>query len=158
MLSKNIVKSFKLKIMLTVNPYLSFNGTCEAAFNFYKSIFGGEFEYLGRYKDMPDATMPIPEEEKEKIMHVSLPLTENVTLMGADTAAGCGQITTVGDNVAITLCTESAEETKRIFNALSEGGSVTMPLEKTFFATLFGSLVDQFGINWLLNYDEDPNK
>lgn len=99
--------------MLVVNPYLSFNGNCEAAFKFYKSVFGGEFEFVGRYKDIPGET--IPESEKEKIMHMSLPLTQTVSLMGSDTSEVFGQVTKFGDSVTITLCTESAEKAHRVY-------------------------------------------
>ncbi|WP_165020243.1 VOC family protein [Dysgonomonas sp. ZJ279] len=141
--------------MLAVNPYLSFNGTCETAFNFYKSVFGGDFEFIGRYKDIPGED--IPESEKDKIMHISLPLTEAVRLMGADSSEIFGQTTKFGDSVTLTLCTENEAETKRIFNALSEGGKIIMPLEKTFWADLYGMFTDKFGISWAINYAPNMN-
>ena len=133
-----------------VNPYLSFNGTCEAAFNLYKSVFGGEFDEIHRYKDIPGEE--IPESEKEKIMHISLHLTEHVWLMGADTSKAFGQTTRLGDCITITICTLSEEDTIRIYNILSEGGKITMPLEKTFWADLYATFIDRFGICWALNY------
>ncbi len=138
--------------MLSVNPYLSFNGTCEAAFNLYKSIFGGDFEFVGRYKDIPGEE--IPESEKEKIMHISLPLTEHVCLMGADSSEAFGQITKFGDCVTITLCTSTDEETHRVFNGLAEGGNIVMPLAETFWAQLYGICTDKFGITWAINFGE----
>lgn len=144
--------------MAIINPYLSFNGTCEAAFNFYKSVFGGEFTYLGRYKDMPEGS-PIPEAEKEKIMHMSLPISKETTLMGSDASEAFGGLVHEGNNITISINTDSEAEAKRIFNGLSAGGTVYMPLEKTFWAALFGTFVDKFGINWMVNYDyEQPGK
>lgn len=136
-----------------VNPYLSFNGTCEAAFNFYKSVFDGEIGEMHRYKDIPG--QEIPESEKEKIMHISLPLSEHVCLMGADTSEAFGQKTTFGDNITITLCTVSEEQTCKIYAALSEGGKITMPLEKTFWAELYATFTDKFGVCWALNFIKD---
>ncbi len=137
-------------MLAAVNPYLSFNGTCEAAFNFYKSVFGGEFDEIHRYKDIPGEE--IPESEREKIMHVSLQLTEHVWLMGADTSEAFGQTTKFGDCVTITICTLSEEETRRIYNVLSDGGKITMPLEKTYWADLYATFTDKFGICWALNF------
>lgn len=137
-------------MLAAVNPYLAFNGTCEAAFNFYKSVFGGEFDEVHRYKDIPGED--IPESEKEKIMHISLQLTEHVWLMGADSSEAFGQTTKFGDCVTLTICTTSEEETRRIFNLLSEGGEITMPLEKTYWADLYATFTDKFGISWALNF------
>ncbi len=142
--------------MLTaVNPYLAFNGTCETAFNFYKSVFGGQFDEIHRYKDIPG--QEIPESEKEKIMHVSLKLTDHVWLMGADASEVFGQKTIFGDSITITLCTVDEEQTRRIYQALSEGGKMTMPLEKTFWADLYAVFTDKFGICWALNFIKDKN-
>lgn len=140
--------------MATVNAYLSFNGNCEAAFNFYKSVFGGDFAYVGRYKDMP-SEQPIPESEKEKIMHVCLPISKETMLMGADSSEIFGQATKFGDNISMSISTKSEEEAKKIFNALSAGGKVVMPLGKTFWSPLFGMLADQFGVNWMVSYDNE---
>jgi PhnB protein len=138
--------------MLYMNPYISFNGNCEEAFTFYQSVFGGELE-LCRYKDTPpDAGYPVAENEKERIMHVSLPIGNNTTLMGADTSETYGPPANSGDNIGISICTDSEEEARRIFNGLSQGGKITMPLEKTFWASLFGMCIDPFGITWMINY------
>lgn len=138
--------------MAQVNPYLTFNGECEAAFNHYKSVFGGEFPYIGRFKDMP-SEQEIPEAEGNLIMHVSLPISSETILMGSDTSETFGQTVQRGTNVAISINTESEEEATRFFNGLSEGGQITMPLEKTFWGALFGMFTDRFGINWMVNYD-----
>ncbi|MPT34553.1 VOC family protein [Flavobacterium sp. WV_118_3] len=138
--------------MANVNPYLTFNGTCEAAFDFYQSVFGGEFQYKGKFKDMP-SEQPMPESEQEKIMHVSLPIGGTI-LMGSDSAEGCGgHRVTAGDNISISINADSEADAKRIFEGLSAGGKVTMPLEKTFWGALFGMFTDKFGIHWMVNYD-----
>lgn len=143
-----------------ISPSLSFNGNCEEAFNFYKSVFGGEFSYVGRYKEMP-SDQPIPDSEKEKIMHISYPIDEKTTLMGGDTSEILGGPSIkFGDNISLVISPESEEDAKRIFNALSEGGEIEMPLEKTFWNALFGSFTDRFGISWMVNYQygEDMGK
>jgi len=140
-------------ITATANPHLSFNGTCEAAFNFYKSVFGGEFTELYRYKDTPG--QEIPASEKEKIMHISLRLTEHVCLMGGDTSEMFGPPAQVGTNVTLTICPANDEETRRLYDALSAGGTITMPLEKTFWADLYAAFTDKFGTCWALNFMKD---
>lgn len=138
--------------MKTVNPYLTFNGNCEEAFNYYKSVFGGEFPYVGRFKDMP-AGSPVPEELREKIMHISLPIGKETTLMGADASEVFGPLPSFGDNISLMVNTDSEVEAQRIFSALSDGGKITMPLEKTFWNALFGMCTDQFGIGWMVSFD-----
>ncbi len=137
--------------MAQVIPYLLFNGTCEEAFNLYKSVFGGEFPYIGRFKDMPP--MPgkeIPASEGEKIMHISLPIGGGTYLMGSDSG---GNTVTVGNNFSVSVNADSEEEATRIFNGLSVGGKVMMSMEKTFWGAYFGMFVDRFGIAWMVNYD-----
>ncbi|MCL2117498.1 MAG: VOC family protein [Planctomycetaceae bacterium] len=140
--------------MPCINPYLSFNGNCEAAFRFYQSVFGGELE-LYRFKETPpeeEGGYPIAESEQNRVMHVSLPIGNNV-LMGCDTSDVSGPKANFGDNIGLSICAESEEEALRIFNALSAGGQITMPMEKTFWADLFGMLIDQFGVPWMVNYE-----
>lgn len=142
--------------MAQVNPYITFNGNCEEAFNFYKSVFGGDFPYAGKFKDMP-SEYPIEEADKEKIMHISLPIG-NTVLMGSDAAGGfCGDFKE-GNNITVSINTESEEEATRVFNGLSAGGKVTMPLDKTFWGAYFGMFTDKFGINWMVNYDYQQQK
>jgi PhnB protein len=138
--------------MASVNPYLTFNGNCEEAFNFYKSVLGGEFPYIGRFKDMPSET-PIPDSQKEKIMHVSLPVGNGTFLFGSDTSPEFGGASHPGDNFSISINADSEEEATKLFNGLSAGGKVTMPLDKTFWGAFFGMFTDKFGINWMVNYD-----
>lgn len=138
--------------MAQVNPYLTFNGNCEEAFTFYKSVFGGEFPYIGRFKDMP-SDKPLPPEAADLIMHVSLPISKETTIMGSDSSEAFGHVTKMGDNISLSINTESEEEATRLFNALSAGGKITMPLGKTFWGAYFGMFTDKFGINWMVNYD-----
>jgi PhnB protein len=140
--------------MSTVNAYLTFEGHCEKAFNFYRSVFGGEFSYVGRFKEMP-SDQPLAAEDQEKIMHMSLPIGSTV-LMGSDTAGEWGGGTIVGNNISLSINTESKEEADRLYDGLSKGGKATMPMDKTFWGSYFGMLTDQFGINWMVSFDETP--
>jgi PhnB protein len=138
--------------MTTINPYLTFNGTCEQAFNFYKSIFGGEFPYVGKFKDMPEnPEFSFSEAEKEKIMHISLPIGGDTVLMGSDSSDAFGQATIEGNNFCISINTDSVDEATGIFNKLAEEGKVQMPLSETFWQSYYGQLTDKFGIHWMVN-------
>ena len=143
--------------MTSINPYLIFNGSCEAAFNFYKSVFGGEFPYIGKFKDMPPSpdSKPVSAAAGELIMHVSLPISKETTLMGSDSSAEFGQATVVGNNFSISINTDSVAEADRLFAGLSAGGVATMPMNKTFWGAYFGMFTDKFGINWMVNFDEN---
>lgn len=142
--------------MIGINPYINFNGQAEEAFNFYKSVFGGEFATLSRMKDMPQSDgCEIYETEKNKLMHVSLPLAGGAVLMGSDVPESYAEKMTFGNNISISINAESREETEKIFNGLSNGGTVTMPLADTFWGAYFGMLTDKFGINWLVNCDNN---
>lgn len=136
--------------MATINSYLNFNGNTEEAFNFYKSVFGGEFVTLQKFKDAPDADK-CPEGDLEKIMHVALPIGHNV-LMGTDVSERMPKVH-IGNNFAISVSPSSEEETHKIFDGLSAGGQITMPLGKMFWGALFGMFTDKFGIQWMVNYD-----
>ena len=144
--------------MATVNPYLIFNGNCEEAFLFYQSVFGGEFPYIGKFKDMPpsdDENCPPPSaEEAARIMHVSLPIG-NTVLMGSDSTSQSGDVI-IGSNISVSINTESRAEADRIFNGLSAGGNAFMPMSNTFWGAYFGMLIDKFGIHWMVNFDENP--
>jgi PhnB protein len=137
--------------MATVNIYLTFNGNCEEAFNFYKSVFGGEFPYLGRFNEMPaDVGVSLSAEAGNKIMHVSLPISKETLLMGSDTGGEWAQSFRQGNNFSISVSADTKEEVEKIFNALAAGGTVTMPLGKTFWSESYGMLTDKFGINWMV--------
>lgn len=145
--------------MATVNAYLNFAGNCEEAFLFYQTVFGGAFPYLGRFGDMPhqEGQPPLPDNLKNKIMHVSLPISVETILMGSDVIEGFGPAMQIGNNISLSINTQSREEAEKMFNGLSAGGMVTMPLADTFWGAYFGMFVDKFGINWMVNYD-DPTK
>jgi len=138
--------------MATTNTYLNFDGNCEEAFNFYRSVFGGEFTYIGRFGDMPE-NGEVPEADRNKIMHVSLPIGTSI-LMGSDTGGGWSPDFRQGNNFSISITADSKEEADRIFNALSEGGQVTMPLNLTFWGDYFGMLCDKFGVNWMMSFND----
>lgn len=145
--------------MATVNAYLTFNGNCEEAFNFYKSVFGGEFTYMGKFKDMPAmGGEEVSAEEADKIMHVSLPISQETTLMGSDSSDAYGKATVIGNNISLSVNADSKEEADRIFKGLAEGGKITMEMNNTFWGAYFGMLVDKFGINWMMNFDTNPAK
>ena len=135
--------------MKAVNITLAFDGQTEAAFNFYRSIFGGEFSNVSRMKDIP-GDHQMPAEESEKILHMAYPLGSSI-LMGMDIPTGRMDVNK-GSNFMVTVDTESEEETTRFFNGLAEGGFVMMPLAQQFWGAYFGMLTDKFGIQWMLSY------
>ncbi|MGY3055139.1 PhnB protein [Pedobacter sp. UYEF25] len=141
--------------MATVNVYLIFDGNCEAVFDFYKSAFGVAYSVLSRFGEMPpqDGMPPLAEEIANRIMHVSLPISSETTLMGSDNMPGMSPDITIGNNFSISVGVHSKEEADQLFAALSAGGKVTMPLEVTFWDAYFGMWTDKFGINWMVNYD-----
>jgi PhnB protein len=146
--------------MAAINPYLIFNGNCEEAFLFYQSVFGGEFPYVGKFDDMPtDAAGVggISEEDKNRIMHISLPIGKDSVLMGSDSNEASGDVV-FGANVSISINTESKQEADKLFDGLSAGGNPFMPMSQTFWGAYFGMFVDKFGINWMVNFDENPSK
>lgn len=137
--------------MATANVYLNFNGNTEEAFNFYKSVFGGEFTSLQRFKDTPEADK-LPETDRDKIMHVALPLGNGSILMATDGLESMGQKLTFGNNYHISLQAESKAEADEIFNRLSAGGEIAIPLAKMFWGDYFGMTIDKFGVQWMVNY------
>ena len=139
--------------MCTVNIYLNFHGNCKEAFDFYKSVFGGEFPYVGTYADMPiQEDMPnIPCEMKDKIMHISLPISKETMLMGSDTGGEWAPPLQIGNNFSISINTNKKSEAIQLFNALAEGGEIIMPFGKVFWGGYYGMLTDKFDINWMVN-------
>ena len=133
-----------------INPYLTFDGNCEEAFEFYRSVFGGDFADLTRFSEAP-ADMPGGPADPNKIMHIGLPLGDGQVLMGSDRPEGMGP-GTFGDSVAVSIGPNDADQGHRIFEGLSAGGQVTMPYERQFWGADFGSCTDKFGINWMVNY------
>lgn len=144
--------------MTSINPYLIFNGDCEAAFLFYQSVFGGEIPYMGKFSDMPlDENSPkLSEDDANRVMHVCLPIGK-VVLMGSDSNAASGDVV-FGGNISISINTDSVAEADRLFNGLSAGGNPNMPMSKTFWGAYFGMFTDKFGINWMVNFDENEKQ
>ena len=140
--------------MAQVNPYLVFNGSCEAAFNFYKSVFGKEFRMVSKFKDMPpmEGAPPMPDDVKERIMHVALPISNETILMGSDSNPMMGEVT-IGQNISLSVNAESKDEADRIFKKLSDGANITMPLADTFWGAYFGMLTDKYEVIWMVNFD-----
>jgi PhnB protein len=148
-----------IKKATTINPYLNFNGNCEEAFNFYLSVFGGKFSNVSRFNSMPpmEGQPPIPESEGNKIMHIALPISQETILMGSDTTGAFGPTTIYGNNFSLSLNTVSQSDADRMFNGLSNGGQVVMPMAKTFWGSYFGMLVDKFGIHWMISFEQGQN-
>jgi len=143
--------------MTNINPYLSFDGKAEEAMNFYKSVFGGDFQGgIMRWGDAPgcdEGEMKLGDEDKGKVMHMQLPISEGNTIMASDSLQAFGPPVTVGNNITIALGPKTKEEADRLFNGLSEGGTVQMPMADAFWGGYFGSFADKYGVNWLINVD-----
>jgi PhnB protein len=139
--------------MDTPTPYLNFPGTCEEAFNFYKKVFGGEFDFVGRFKEMPPE-VPVPPGYADKLMHISLSVDGKPFLMGSDAPEGYGDPFNAGNNVHLSLNPTDEAETKRLYDALREGGKVTMELAPTFWAKLFAMVRDRYGIYWMISHGQ----
>jgi PhnB protein len=140
--------------MKVANPYLNFAGNTKEAFEFYRSVFGGEFLTVHTFRDFGDNTMGIPEKELDRIAHVALPLGKDNILMGTDVVEGQPSLR-AGNNFSIALEADSAEEAGRLFSALFEGGRVEMPLQRTAWSEKYGMGADRFGIQWMVSYTGD---
>jgi PhnB protein len=138
--------------MTTINPWINFNGNAEEAFTFYKSIFGGEFTKIIRFKDLASAEFPVPDAEAEKIMLITLPIGKNNVLMANDVPAVMGEVSEEENRSKISVSTESKEEADTIFNGLSEGGQVEFPMGDSPWGTYFGMLRDKYGIEWMVEF------
>lgn len=135
---------------MKIIPYVTFNGKAEAAIAFYKQVFGGEVELM-RFDSMPaDPSMPLSKDWKDKVMHGELRIAKDVVIYFSDTFEGMP--VSLGDSITIHLDLDSEQEVRSLFERLSKGGKVTMPVEKTFWGAIYGSLIDQFGIPWGLHY------
>lgn len=139
--------------MAQINPYIHFNGNAEEAFTFYKSVFGGEFTTIARFKDMAMEGNPVSESEAEKIMHIALPIGKNSVLMASDTPSFMGTHNENENRSKIYISAESKEEADHLFNGLSAGGQVEMPISESPWGTYFGMLRDKFGFEWMVDFD-----
>lgn len=137
---------------MKVNPYLNFAGNAREAFEFYKSVFGGELSSAVSFGDMPMEGVTVPEADKDKMIHISLPLGGDGVLMASDALESLGQQLVPGNNFYVSLHPDSREEADRIFEGLSQGADVEMPMGVQVWGDYFGSLRDKFGIGWMINH------
>ncbi len=138
--------------MAQINPYINFNGNAEEAFNFYKSVFGGAFAQIIRFKEMASPDFPIAEKEANKIMHIALPIGKNV-LMANDVPESMGRVNENENRSKIAISAESREEADRLFNGLSAGGIIEMPIADSPWGSYFAMFRDKYGIEWTVDYD-----
>lgn len=138
--------------MASINPYINFNGNAEEAFSFYQSVFGGEFGTIVRFKDVASAEFPVPESEANKIMRITLPIGESV-LIANDVPEIMGRVNENENRSKIAVSADSKEEAERIFNGLSVGGTVEMPLAESPWGTSFAMFRDKYGIEWTVDFD-----
>ena len=143
--------------MANINPYLNFKGNTEQAFKFYKSVFGGEFAMVMRWKDSPEPEK-LSAAERKKIMHIALPIGKGNALMATDSLESMGCPLTVGTNFHICVSADSEAEADRIFKKLAAGGKVGMPMGKTFWGAYFGMCTDKFDIQWMISYEYNQKK
>ncbi|RZJ30185.1 MAG: VOC family protein [Flavobacterium sp.] len=140
--------------MAVINPHINFNGNAEEAFNFYKSVFGGEFKKIIRFKDLSSAEFPVSENEANKIMHIALPIGTSV-LMANDVPEILGRTNENENRSKIVVGVQSKEEADKIFNGLSVGGQIEMPITDSPWGSYFGMFRDKYGIEWMIEFDAD---
>jgi PhnB protein len=138
--------------MTRCNVYLNFAGDAEEAFNFYRSVFGGDFSSVVRFKDMPMEGVSVPAPDQDKILHMGLPIGDDQLLMASDALESLGQKLIKGNNVYISLHPDTREEADRLFAALSAEGRIEMPIGDQPWGDYYGSLTDRFGVNWMINF------
>lgn len=140
--------------MASINPHINFNGNAEEAFNFYKSVFGGEFAKIVRFKELASDEFPVAENEANKIMHIALPIGKSI-LMANDVPEILGRTNENENRSKIVISAESKEEADKIFHGLSVGGQIEMPITDSPWGTYFGMFRDKYGIEWMVDFD--PN-
>ncbi len=143
--------------MALINPHINFNGNAEEAFTFYKSVFGGEFVAIMRFKDLASAEFPVAEKEANKIMHISLPIGTSI-LMGNDVPESMGRTNEHENRSKISIRAESKEEAEKLFNGLSAGGVVEMPMADSPWGSYFGMFRDKYGIEWMTSFAQNTNE
>jgi PhnB protein len=139
--------------MAKINPYIHFNGNTEEAFTFYKSVFGGDFAMIARFKDFSSPENPISEKEENKIMHIALPIGKFDVLMGSDVPDILGQVNENENRSKISIHAESKEEADKLFNGLSAGGKIEVPIADSPWGSYFGMFRDKYGIEWMVDFD-----
>jgi PhnB protein len=140
--------------MALINPHINFNGNAEEAFNFYKSVFGGEFVKIIRLKDLSSHDFPVAENDANKILHIALPIGKNI-LMGNDVPESMGPVNENENRSKISISVESKEEADKLFSGLSAGGQIEMPISDSPWGSYFGMFRDKYGIEWMVDFD--PN-
>jgi len=143
--------------MITINPWINFNGNAEEAFTFYKSVFGGEFGKIIRMKDLASSEFPVSENEANKILQITLPIGNNV-LIGNDVPAFMGPVSENENRSKIAVRVETKEEGEKVFNGLSAGGAPEMPMAESPWGSYFGMLRDKYGIEWTVEFDPKENR
>ncbi len=138
--------------MAQINPHINFNGNAEEAFTFYKSVFGGEFAKIIRFKDLSSPEFPVSENEANKIMHIALPIGKNI-LMANDVPESTGRTNENENRSKISIRAESKEEADKLFNGLSVGGQIEVPIEESPWGSYFGMFRDKYGIEWMVDFD-----
>lgn len=138
--------------MALINPHINFNGNAEEAFHFYKSVFGGEFAMIMRFKDMSSPENPVSEHEANKVMHIALPIGQNI-LMGNDVPEILGRVDENENRSKISVSAETREEADRLFNGLSAGGTIEVPISDSPWGSYFGMFRDKYGIEWMVDFD-----
>jgi PhnB protein len=141
--------------MALINPYIHFNGNAEVAFTFYKSVFGGEFAKIMRYKELSSPEHPIAENDANRLMHIALPIGKSHLLMASDVLEMMGHVTENDNRNTIYINAESREEADKLFNGLSEGGKIEMPIADGPFGSYFGMLADKFGVQWMVDFTQN---
>ena len=144
--------------MALINPHVNFNGNAEEAFIFYKSVFGGAFAKIIRFKDLASPEFPVAEKEENKIMHIALPIGKYNMLMANDVPEFMGKTNENENRSKIAISAESKEEADKLFNGLSAGGSIEMPIADSPFGAYFGMFRDKFGIEWMVNFEQQNNE
>lgn len=143
--------------MALINPHVNFNGNAEEAFIFYKSVFGGTFAKVIRFKDLASDEFPVAEQEENKIMHIELPIGKMNKLMGNDVPEVLGKVNEQENRSKISISAETKEEADQLFNGLSAGGAVEFPIGDSPWGTYFGMFRDKYGIEWMVEYDANGN-
>jgi len=138
--------------MAQLNPYIHFNGNAEKAFTFYKSVFGGEFSRMMRYKEIASPEYPIPENDANRLMHIALPISNNNALMGSDVLEMMGHVTENDNRNTIAISAETREEADKLFHGLSAGGKIEMPIADGPMGSYFGMFADKYGIEWMVDF------
>ena len=143
--------------MALINPHINFNGNAEEAFTFYKSVFGGEFAKIMRFKDMASPEFPVEKKEENKIMHIALPIGKGSMLMANDVPEAMGRTNENENRSKIVISAESKEEADKLFNGLSAGGQIEFPISDSPWGSYFGMFRDKYGIEWMVDFDPKYN-